>query len=261
MAAPATARGAAASPARFCLELQQLANAIGGVRVGTQHRRFRKVLSWHEETLEPAAAQPLHLHQRAGQTTRVSRQRGGVQVGVVLARPGKSELQEDAECRCSDEQQDDRPGDRAAAHDQQGEIEQEQELSHPREHSRHPPYGVSQSHHAQVVISDVADFVREYAQPLRPRRRFPADPIVDGMLILLAAAVLITPGLLTDFAGFLCLVPAFRRLVKRALKGAFERAVREGTVGVTVSFDGMGDPSRQPPMKNVTPPKPPDPGT
>ena len=91
--------------------------------------------------------------------------------------------------------------------------------------------------------------------------RLPADPIVDGVLILLAAAVLITPGVLTDFAGFLCLVPAFRRLVKRALKGAFERGVREGTVGVTVSFDGMGDPSRQPPMKNVTPPTPPDPAS
>ena len=71
--------------------------------------------------------------------------------------------------------------------------------------------------------------------------RLPADPIVDGVLILVAAAVLITPGLLTDLAGFLCLVPAFRRLVKRSLKRAFERAVREGTVGVGAAFDGAGD--------------------
>ena len=86
--------------------------------------------------------------------------------------------------------------------------------------------------------------------------RLPADPIVDGVLILVAAAVLITPGLLTDLAGFLCLVPAFRRLVKRYLKGTFERAMREGTVGVT--FDGPGDSSRRPPMKNVTPRRPAD---
>ena len=89
--------------------------------------------------------------------------------------------------------------------------------------------------------------------------RLPAEPIVDGVLILLAAAVLITPGVLTDLVGFLCLVPAFRRLLKRYLKRRFERAGSEGTVGVTVAFDGAGDPSRRPPMKNVTPRRPADP--
>ena len=83
--------------------------------------------------------------------------------------------------------------------------------------------------------------------------RLPAEPIVDGVLILVAAAVLITPGVLTDLVGFLCLIPACRQLLKRYLKRRFERAVREGAVGVTVAFDGTGDPSRRPPMKNVTP--------
>ena len=90
--------------------------------------------------------------------------------------------------------------------------------------------------------------------------RSPADPIVDGVLILVAAAVLITPGLLTDLAGFLCLIPAFRRLVKRYLRRTFERAVRKGTVGVTAAFEGAGDSSRRPPMKNVTPRRPGDSG-
>ena len=91
--------------------------------------------------------------------------------------------------------------------------------------------------------------------------RSPADPIVDGVLILVAAAVLITPGLLTDLAGFLCLVPAFRRLVKRYLKRTFDRAVREGTVGVAAGFDGADDSSRRPPIKNVTPRRPGDTGS
>jgi len=90
--------------------------------------------------------------------------------------------------------------------------------------------------------------------------RVPAEPIVDGVLILVAGAMLITPGLLTDFAGFLLLVPACRQMVKRSLKRRFGRAVRKGSVGVTVGFDGAGDSSEWPPMKNVTPRGPTDPG-
>ena len=91
--------------------------------------------------------------------------------------------------------------------------------------------------------------------------RLPAEPIVDGVLILVAGAVLITPGVLTDLVGFLCLVPACRRLIKRSLKRRFERAMQEGTAGVTVAFNGTGDPSRWPPMKNVTPREPTDPSS
>ena len=86
--------------------------------------------------------------------------------------------------------------------------------------------------------------------------QLPAEPIVDGVLILLAAAVLITPGVLTDLVGFLCLVPACRRRLKRFLKRRFERAVQEGTVGVTMASVVAGDQSRQPPMKDVTPGRP-----
>lgn len=90
--------------------------------------------------------------------------------------------------------------------------------------------------------------------------RLPAEPIVDGVLILVAGALLITPGVLTDFVGFLLLVPACRQMVKRSVKRRFERAVRKGSVGVTVGFDGAGDSSEWPPMKNVTPRGPTDPG-
>ncbi len=47
--------------------------------------------------------------------------------------------------------------------------------------------------------------------------RVPAESLVEGLLILVAAAVLLTPGLLTDLFGFLCLVPATRRPIRRAL--------------------------------------------
>ena len=43
--------------------------------------------------------------------------------------------------------------------------------------------------------------------------RMPAREAMDGLMILLAGAVLITPGFLTDAVGFLLLVPPFRSIV------------------------------------------------
>ena len=86
--------------------------------------------------------------------------------------------------------------------------------------------------------------------------RLPAEAIVDGVLILVAGAVLITPGVLTDLFGFLCLVPACRRRLTRNLKRRFERAVRDGTVNVAAASSGNWAGGPRPPMKNVTPPRP-----
>jgi UPF0716 protein FxsA len=67
--------------------------------------------------------------------------------------------------------------------------------------------------------------------------RLPAGSLVDGVILLLAGALLVTPGVLTDAFGFVCLVPAFRELAKRALLRGLERRVREGRVEVQVYGD------------------------
>ena len=77
----------------------------------------------------------------------------------------------------------------------------------------------------------------------------PAGPLIDGVLILLAGAVLITPGLLTDVFGFLCLVPAVRTGLKKWLRQRFERAVAQGDVTVSAAFSE----SARGPMRDVTP--------
>jgi len=55
------------------------------------------------------------------------------------------------------------------------------------------------------------------------RGELPADELLDGVMILLAAALLVTPGLITDAVGFLVLIPftraPARNLLKRWLKG------------------------------------------
>ena len=47
--------------------------------------------------------------------------------------------------------------------------------------------------------------------------QLPAGALVDGVIVLLAGALLVTPGVLTDAVGFLCLVPRFRDVVKAGL--------------------------------------------
>ena len=60
--------------------------------------------------------------------------------------------------------------------------------------------------------------------------RLPAAQLADGVIILLAGAVLITPGLLTDALGFLCLIPASRKIIKKMLWRWLENAVHDGRI-------------------------------
>ena len=54
---------------------------------------------------------------------------------------------------------------------------------------------------------------------------FPADELCNGLLILIAGALLITPGLLTDIAGFALLVPPVRAGIKTRLRAYLEKKV------------------------------------
>lgn len=82
--------------------------------------------------------------------------------------------------------------------------------------------------------------------------RLPTGQLVDGALILVAGAVLMTPGILTDAFGFFCLFPPGRRRLKSYLSRRFERTVKSGKINMSVDFGN----SRQPYHKetrDVTP--------
>lgn len=56
--------------------------------------------------------------------------------------------------------------------------------------------------------------------------RLPVDSAVDGALLIVAAPLLMTPGFITDAAGFLLLVPPLRRAIARlALRAVRARIV------------------------------------
>ncbi|MCP3676969.1 MAG: FxsA family protein [Deltaproteobacteria bacterium] len=56
---------------------------------------------------------------------------------------------------------------------------------------------------------------------------FPAEEMIDGAMLLVAGALLITPGILTDVVGFLLVIPSTRAVIKvwlkRYMKGRFDR--------------------------------------
>ncbi len=56
----------------------------------------------------------------------------------------------------------------------------------------------------------------------------PTDSLIDGLFILIAGALLITPGMLTDVCGFSLMVPRFRVGLKMWLKGLLKRKLESG---------------------------------
>ncbi|MFP4624901.1 MAG: FxsA family protein [Gemmatimonadota bacterium] len=64
--------------------------------------------------------------------------------------------------------------------------------------------------------------------------RMPGGTLVDGLLILIGGIVLLTPGILTDLAGFGLLLPPTRNALKRTLRQRFERAIERGEASFTV---------------------------
>jgi len=83
--------------------------------------------------------------------------------------------------------------------------------------------------------------------------RLPGAALLEGLMILLASALLVTPGILTDVVGFLCLVPACRAAMRRLLVRRLEAAIERGSVEVhSVHFDAAELGGRR--IIDVTPP-------
>ncbi len=75
--------------------------------------------------------------------------------------------------------------------------------------------------------------------------RMPEDGLVSGVLVVVGAALLAAPGVLTDVVGLLLLVPATRRLiaplVRRRVDAKIANARQSGSLRMQVmSFGGGG---------------------
>lgn len=68
----------------------------------------------------------------------------------------------------------------------------------------------------------------------------PGQAILDGLSILVGGALLLTPGFVTDVAGFALLLPPSRRLLQRWVRRRLESMIEEGTVRVVGSSSVFG---------------------
>ena len=70
------------------------------------------------------------------------------------------------------------------------------------------------------------------------RGELPGQALMDGVLILIGAALLLTPGFLTDVFGFSLLLPVTRSAYRKLLRRWVRRKMQRRDVFVTVATSG-----------------------
>ncbi|MGB7344378.1 MAG: FxsA family protein [Pirellulaceae bacterium] len=72
--------------------------------------------------------------------------------------------------------------------------------------------------------------------------RAPSKEIQDGLMIVFAAALLLTPGLLTDAVGFTLLIPPGRALIRRFVLSRFVKGFTVQVGGASFQTQSSDEP-------------------
>ena len=78
----------------------------------------------------------------------------------------------------------------------------------------------------------------------------PGKELIDGLIVLCSGALLLTPGIITDFVGFLGLIPQSRELIRSLVQKQLSSSQFQGSIRFTSS-----------PFENMTPPNEPSAST
>ena len=68
----------------------------------------------------------------------------------------------------------------------------------------------------------------------------PGKELLDGVIILVAGALLITPGVLTDVFGFMGLIPPTRALIRKLIMSRVKKKMNDGSLKMQFGFFGGG---------------------
>jgi UPF0716 protein FxsA len=86
------------------------------------------------------------------------------------------------------------------------------------------------------------------------RGEMPVTPVIDGVGILMAGLLLLTPGFVTDLMGFLLFIPPIRRTLARWL---INKAIARGRVHIRTfgNFGSFGQAPPEPPPSGPSSPR------
>jgi UPF0716 protein FxsA len=105
-----------------------------------------------------------------------------------------------------------------------------------------------------LILSRQSLSMLRQAQEAVARGRPPVAPVLDGVFLLLAGALLITPGFLTDILGLLLLVPPIRHAIARwSVRRVVESAHARVRAYATSSVEGDAQRSRANPAGGTGP--------
>ncbi len=79
--------------------------------------------------------------------------------------------------------------------------------------------------------------------------QLPGSELVDGLIVLISGALLLTPGILTDFVGFLGLIPLTRTQIRKFVQKRLLQGQASGKIHFQFGFPGqtVQDPPSQAP--------------
>ena len=64
---------------------------------------------------------------------------------------------------------------------------------------------------------------------------FPGDELINGALILIAGALLLTPGFFTDILGFFFVFSYSREIIKKIVKKYLKKKLNPDEIDITIS--------------------------
>jgi len=92
---------------------------------------------------------------------------------------------------------------------------------------------------ATLARSQGLKVLAKYQQSIA-QGKLPHEAVIDGLLILIAGALLLTPGFLTDTMGFLLLTPAVRQVVRGRLEASLRDRFRVVGASQATGFASAG---------------------
>ena len=77
--------------------------------------------------------------------------------------------------------------------------------------------------------------------------QLPGNELLDGLIVLCSGALLLTPGILTDFVGFLGLIPQSRTLIRNQLQKYLKNTRLQGNIHFHSTMYGSSSAPGTPP--------------